>query len=261
MDDRVEANRRMWDERVGIHVGSAFYDVEGWKAGRRNHLTGPFEEAELGPVAGTRLLHLQCHFGMDTLTFARAGAEVVGLDFSGEAIAAARRLAEEVGLADRATFVRSTVEDGRAAVDGAFDVVYTSWGTILWLADLRAWAATIAACLRPGGTFYMADAHPVLNATWHGDYFHAEPLRDDEEGTYADAAAPTRHNEAYEWQHTLAEVVTVLADAGLRIELLAEHDVLVWQALPDMVQGDDGMWRLPGNRIPVSFSIRARAAP
>jgi len=257
VDDRVEANRRMWDERVGIHVGSAFYDVEGWKVGNRNHLVGPFEADELGPVDGKRLLHLQCHFGMDTLTFARAGAEVVGLDFSGEAIAAARRLAEEVGLADRATFVQATVEAGRAALEGDFDVVYTSWGTIIWLADLRPWAATIASCLRPGGTFYMADGHPILNAVWHGDYFADEPLRDDDEGTYADVTAPTTNNEAWEWQHTLAEVVTALAEAGLRIELLAEHDVLVWQGLPEMVQGDDGMWRLPGRRFPVSFSIRA----
>ena len=129
---------------------------------------------------------------------------------------------------------------------------------IVWLGDLPAWAATIAACLRPGGVFYMADSHPVLNATWYGDYFRRDPQRDDDEGTYADVAAKTANNEAWEWQHTLAEVVTVLADAGLRIELLAEHDVLVWQGLPEMVQGDDGMWRLPGNRIPISFSVRAR---
>ena len=259
MDQRVEANRRMWDERVGIHLGSAFYDVEGWKAGRSTNLVAPYEEAELGPVAGQRLLHLQCHFGMDTLTFARRGAaEVVGLDFSAEAVAAARRLAEEVGLADRATFVQATVEEGRAAVEGDFDIVYTSWGTIVWLGDLRAWAATIASCLRPGGIFYLADSHPVLNATWYGDYFRADPQRDDDEGTYADVSAATTNNEAWEWQHTLAEVVTVLAEAGLRIELLAEHDVLVWQGLPEMVRGDDGMWRLPGNRIPISFSVRAR---
>ena len=247
----------MWDERVAIHVGSRFYDVEGWKAGRANHLVGPFEEAELGPVDGKRLLHLQCHFGMDTLTLARRGADVVGLDFSGEAIAAARRLATEVGLDDRATFVESTVEDGRAAVVGDFDVVYTSWGTIIWLPELDEWAATIVSCLRRGGVFYIADSHPLLGAEWHGSYFARAGKRDDEPGTYADLHAATTNNESWEWQHPLGDVVSALAGAGLRIDFVHEHDVLVWQALPEMVQGDDRLWRLPGDRIPLSFSIRA----
>jgi len=135
----------MWDERVALHVGSRFYDVEGWKAGNRNHLVAPYEETEIGDVQGKRLCHLQCHFGMDTLTFARMGAEVVGVDFSREAVTAAHQLAEEVGVADRATFVQSTVEDARAHVDGSFDIVYTSWGALVWLPDLTAWARTARA--------------------------------------------------------------------------------------------------------------------
>lgn len=254
MDERVEANRRAWDERVPIHVGSRFYDVAGWKAGNRSHLVGPFEEAEIGPVAGRRLCHLQCHFGMDTLNFARQGAEVVGIDFSRPAIEAARALAADVGL--DATFVLATVEDARAHVEGDFDIVYTSWGALIWLPDLSAWARTIASLLRPGGFVYVADQHP-LTARYGRSYFDTEPRRDDDTGTYADPGAPTVHNEAYEWLHPLGEIVSVLADAGVRIDLLHEHPVLVWQNSPDMVQGDDGMWQLPGDPIPQSFSLRA----
>jgi 2-polyprenyl-3-methyl-5-hydroxy-6-metoxy-1,4-benzoquinol methylase len=254
VDERVEANRRKWDERVAIHVGSRFYDVEGWKAGRRNHLVAPFEEEEIGAVAGKRLCHLQCHFGMDTLTFARLGAEVVGVDFSSAAIAAARALAAEVDL--DATFVQATVEDARDHVDGDFDIVYTSWGALIWLPDLGAWARTIASLLVPGGFVYVADQHP-MTSRYGGSYFRTEPFRDTDAGTYADVSAPTVHNVAYEWQHPLGEIVTAVCDAGLRVELLHEHPVLVWQDTPDMVQGDDEMWRLPGEPYPVSFSLRA----
>jgi SAM-dependent methyltransferase len=256
-DQRVEANRRMWDERVGIHVGSEFYDVAGWKAGRRNHLVAPFEEDEIGDVGGARLCHLQCHFGMDTLTFARHGAAVVGVDFSGEAVAAARALAADIGV--EATFVQSTVEDARAHLEGDFDIVYTSWGALVWLPDLVAWARTIASLLRPGGFVYVADQHPLTHTLVEPvtGYFRDGAVRDDSSGTYTDPAAPTVNNEAYEWLHPMGEIVTVLADAGLRIDLLHEHPLLVWQHTPEMVQGDDGMWRLPGDPIPLSFSLRA----
>lgn len=253
MDEQVEANRRMWDERVAIHVGSRFYDVEGWKAGGANHLVAPFEAAEIGEVVGKRLCHLQCHFGMDTLTFARLGAEVVGVDFSGEAVVAARALAADVGL--DATFVQATVEDARDHVDGDFDIVYTSWGALIWLADLDPWARTIASLLRPGGFVYVADQHP-MTSTYGGSYFRPGPVRDEESGTYADLAAPTVENESYEWQHPMGEIVTALADASLRIDFLHEHPMLVWQNTPDMVRGDDGMWHLAGDPFPQSFSLR-----
>ncbi|MGH3675739.1 MAG: class I SAM-dependent methyltransferase [Mycobacterium sp.] len=256
MDERVEANRRMWDERVPIHVGSRFYDLDGWKAGRPNHLVAPFEAEEIGPVDGIRLCHLQCHIGVDTLSFARRGATVVGVDFSAPAVDAARALAKEIGVADHATFVHSTVEDARRYVDGVFDVVYTSWGALIWLPDLAPWARTIASLLRPGAFVYVADQHP-MTMKYSGSYFRTQPFRDDESGTYADVTAPTVHNEAYEWMHPMAEIVTSLADAGLRIDFLHEHPFLVWQDRDEMVQGDDGMWRLPGDPHPQSFSLRA----
>lgn len=244
----------MWDERVDIHVGSRFYDVEGWKAGRPSHLAGPFEVAEIGDVSGGRLCHLQCHFGMDTLSFARMGAQVVGVDFSGEAVRAARALATEVGL--DATFVQSAVDDARSYVDGEFDIVYTSWGALIWLPDLTPWARTIGMLLRPGGFVYVADQHP-MTSTYGGSYFRTEPVPNDEPGTYADLEAVTVNNESYEWQHPLGEIVSELAGAGLRIDFLHEHPVLVWQNSAEMVQGDDFLWRLPGDPIPQSFSLKA----
>lgn len=254
VDERVEANRRMWDERVAIHVGSRFYDVEGWKAGRAPHLVAPYEQGEIGPVAGRRLCHLQCHFGMDTITLARQGAEVVGVDFSGEAVAAARALAAEVEV--EATFVQATVEDARAHVDGDFDIVYASWGWHIWLPDLGAWARTVASLLKPGGFVYVADQHPA-SSTYGGSYFRGEPDVNDTPGTYADESAATVHNESYEWRHTLGELVTAVAEAGLRVDFLHEHPLIVWQNDPAMTQGEDGMWRLPGDPLPLSFSLKA----
>lgn len=256
MDEHVEANRRMWDERVPIHVVSPFYDLDGWKASGANHLVAPFEEDEIGPVEGLRICHLQCHIGKDTLTFARRGATVVGVDFSAPAVGAASALAEEIGVGDRATFVHSTIEDARRYVDGDFDIVYTSWGALIWLPDLGAWARTIASLLRPGGFVYMADQH-ALTSTYGGSYFRTEPSYDDTPGTYADLDAATVENASYEWHHPTGEVVTCLADAGLRIDFLHEHELLVWQNTKAMVQGDDGMWRLPGDPVPQSFSVRA----
>lgn len=256
----MEVNRRMWDERVPIHVSSTFYDLEGWKAGGANRLVAPFEDAEIGPVDGLRLCHLQCHIGKDTLAFARRGATVVGVDFSAPAIDAARALARDIGVADRATFVQSTVEEARAHVEGEFDAVYTSWGALIWLPDLGPWARTIASLLRPGGFVYVADQHPMTSAKYHRTYFPTGPIRDDSPGTYADLTAPTEENESYEWMHSMAEIVTSLADAGLRIDFLHEHPILVWQDRAEMVQDGDGMWRLPGDPYPQSFSLRASAA-
>lgn len=246
----------MWDERVPIHVGSRFYDLDGWKAGRANHLVAPFEDDEIGSVDGLRLCHLQCHIGTETLNFARRGATVVGVDFSAAAVEAARALAEDIGVADRATFVQATVEDARDHVDGEFDIVYTSWGALIWLPDLRPWARTIASLLGPGGFVYVADQHP-MTMKYSDSYFRTEPFFDDEPGTYADLSAQTTVNEAYEWMHPMAEIITSLAEAGLRIDFLHEHPFLVWQDGDEMVRGDDLMWRLPGDPIPLSFSLKA----
>jgi SAM-dependent methyltransferase len=160
MDEYRRTNLDLWNEWTRIHVASEFYNVEGFREGGSSLL--PLELEELGNVAGKRLLHLQCHFGMDTLSLARMGAEVTGVDFSPEAIEAARRLAAEVDV--DATFVQSDIYDLADVAppewDGAFDIVFVTYGAVEWLHDLRPWADLIARFLRPGGTFYMAKLHP-----------------------------------------------------------------------------------------------------
>jgi SAM-dependent methyltransferase len=159
-DEFLVANRRNWDERVPIHRRdrTGFYAVERFLAGeKRLHA---IELGELGDVKGKRLIHLQCHFGLDTLILARHGASVTGLDFSPAAIAEARRLAAQTGLA--AEFVCANVYDARQAVASEFDIVFTTWGTICWLPDLRGWAQTIASLLPTGGYLYFADSHPNM---------------------------------------------------------------------------------------------------
>src|SRR5205823_6481205 len=157
MDEYIEANRKHWDELVSIHVKSAFYTVDSVRQGRTS--LHPLEIEELGDVRGKRLLHLQCHFGLDTLSWARLGAAVTGADFSDEAIRTARELASELQIP--ATFVLSNLYDLPGALDGQFDVVYTSHGVLGWLPDIAGWARVAAHFVKPGGFFYVAEIHPV----------------------------------------------------------------------------------------------------
>ena len=262
------ANRRNWDERVAIHRrdASGFYGVERFLAGEKE-LHG-IEASELGDLAGKRLLHLQCHFGLDTLILARLGATVAGIDFSPSAIAEARRMAAAIGVA--AEFVCGNVYDAREAVAGLFDVVYTTWGTICWLPDMPRWAHTIAALLAPGGFLYFADAHPnmLILEERDGRLVHEyaidtppnAPLVFDEPQTYNDDATPLAASRTYEWIHSLSRVVTALLEAGLALEFLHEHVGLPWRPFPMCVRGGDGLWRLPASvpAFPLSYSLRAR---
>ncbi len=186
---------------------------------------------ELGPVDGLDLVHLQCHFGLDTLAWARRGARVTGLDFSGEAVAAARRVAAEAGL--DAEFVEADVHDARGALGGrSFDIAYTGFGALIWLPDLAGWAELVRDLLRPGGRLYLAEFHPITHVFgWqartieHG-YFDRGPFRWDDEGTYTDTDEGARfeHTASVEWQHTLGDVLSAVLGAGLVVELFHEHD-------------------------------------
>ena len=260
-------NRANWDERVAAHLApESDYDLSGLRAG--NHALHGVEERELGPVKGLRLLHLQCHFGVDTLALAQRGAEVTGLDFSGPAIEAARALAAELGLAAR--FVQSNIYAARQALSGDFDVVFTTWGTIAWLPDIRGWARVIASLLKPGGFLYFADMHPVAlvfdDATgdgqmpgWFWPYFHEGAFEHDDPSDYANPTTALRNSKTHLFVHPLASVVQALIDAGLRIEMLHEHDSIAWKAFGNLVEGEGGMWRFPDKPwLPLSYSIRAR---
>ena len=187
MDEWRELNRAWWDERTPLHVTSAFYDVEGFRAGRSD--LRPFEVEEMGDVAGRELVHLQCHFGLDTLSWARLGAHVTGLDFSHPAIDAARALTDELGM--DAAFVVSDVYDAPQTLARTFDIVYTGIGALCWLPDIPRWAGVVRDLLRPGGVLYLVETHPMSDVLGDEDlvarypYFHDEAICDDSPGTYA----------------------------------------------------------------------------
>lgn len=263
-DWRAE-NRDFWDEAAVSHAAGPFYDLPGFVAGRDD--LRPFEDAELGPVAGLDLVHLQCHLGTDTLSWARRGARVTGLDVSAASVALARRLAVDCGLP--ADFVTADVYDAVAALGGrTFDVVYTGVGALCWLPDLDRWAAAVAALLRPGAVLYLVEVHPLVDAVWDdgwtirrdmlGGGFTREAV---EGGTYAapDASLTTRATWVRNW--SAAEVVTAIAGAGMRVELLAEQTVTD-NPLPWLERGADRLCRFPAGRprYPLTYSLRARRA-
>lgn len=261
------ANRANWDERVAIHLrdAGAIYPIEAFRAGADTLM--PIEAAEIGDVSGGRIAHLQCHFGLDTLSLSRRGATVTGLDFSPAAIAAARTLAAETGIP--ADFVEGDVYEARALLTGDFDLVYVSWGTIIWLPDIRRWAAVVASLLRPGGRLYLAEGHPSLSQfeevdgrlvlTWDWKTPVDRPLAFDDAETYAGDGTALKTPRSYEWIHPISDVVTALVDAGLRLDFLHEHDAVPWAAVPMMRQGEDRLFRMPGDTAgpPLAFSLGA----
>ena len=262
MDERLRVNRSNWNERTPVHVGSDFYDVEGFKSGRIT-LTD-IETREIGDVSGKTLLHLQCHFGLDTMSWSRLGAEATGIDMSDVAIDVARSLNDELDLNVR--FICSNVYDLPDALDEQFDIVFTSYGVLTWLPDIRMWAEVIDNHLKPGGLFYIVEFHPFMGAfepSEAGDmrpvyrYFHEELFFEGNEPSYA--GAQLIESPAYEWQHSLGDIVTALIDAGLRIEFLHEFPFCGYRAYPVMAQSDDGWWRFPehNDSFPQMFSIRA----
>ncbi len=251
--DHLEINRSAWDERARIHVDSKFYDVEGFLAGKT--ALKEIELAELKDVGGRRLLHLQCHFGLDTLSWARAGAVVTGVDLSPVAIEKARELASRAGL--EATFIASDVYDYGEQAKGDFDIVVTTFGTVIWLPDLDRWAAVIAKSLRPGGRFYFADFHPVHDLVTGYPYFGgAGPIVEDE-GTYTENAPDTKAT-MVTWCHPVSAVVNALIDAGIRIDRLNEFPFSPWNCYPDLEEREPGRFYSTAlkNPMPLVYSIQ-----
>ena len=266
MDEYSEANRRHWNEVVPIHVSSEMYDVAGFKAGETRLKAVELEE--LGGVRGKSLLHLQCQFGLDTLSWAREGAAVTGVDFSAPAIETARALAGETGIDAR--FVVSDVFALPTNLDGTFDIVFTSYGALNWLRDMDAWARVAAHFVRPGGTLYLAEFHPfasvfddrpdVTELRVHYPYFASgEPVRSDDDGTYTNREASVENKLTYDWPHPISEVLTAIIDAGLHIEFLHEFPRTPYQSLSFVEPAGDGAFRLTKHDgcVPLIYSIRA----
>ncbi|RKT56167.1 class I SAM-dependent methyltransferase [Saccharothrix australiensis] len=262
--DWLRLNRENWDDRTSVHAASEYYDLPGFRAGRST--LRAFEVAEVGDVTGKSLLHLQCHMGQDTLSWARLGARVTGLDFSPEAVGTARALADETGLDAR--FVVSDVYEARAALGRErFDVVYTGFGALVWLPDVWRWAEVVASLLADGGFLYLAEFHPFTDVvdedgrTLAHDYFHGDGEVYDYPLTYTDGPPLTR-TRSVQWQHPLGDVVTALVRAGLRIDFLHEHDVTLFQVFATLRRAEDGTYRYPDGhpRLPLTYTLRATRA-
>jgi SAM-dependent methyltransferase len=267
MEPRLEANLVNWNSRVRVHAESRFYDVEGWL----RNAPGPQQrEIEaLGNLEGRTLVHLQCHFGMDTLRWARAGATVTGLDFSPAAIDEATSLAKRAGLSEHASFVCANVYDAPQALSGKrFDVVYVSFGSLCWLPDVVTWGGVVADLLAPGGKLYLHDVHPFISCfdddgerVIYG-YFEEpdSPFASDSTFTYTDGErlSATR---TYEWNHSIGEIVAALMGRGVVIDSLIEHDWTLFQQFPWLAENTSGQFVVPEGhpRIPLSFTLLAHA--
>lgn len=264
VNEFLRGNRDLWDEWTGIHESSEFYDLRAFREGGVR--LRDYEIEQVGDVQGKTLLHLQCHFGVDTLSWARLGATVTGADFSPKAIELATRLAADLGLDAR--FVESNVYDLPERLDGAFDVVYTSRGVLGWLPDIRDWARVVARFVEPGGIFFITEGHPIAWALGeelplafrHTYWERPEPEVFAVEGSYADPSAEVRAEKEYGWNHGLGEIVTALVDAGLTIEFLHEYPFAEWD-LGFTVEGPDRTWVMPDSvegEVPLFYSLRAR---
>ncbi|MBG6218159.1 SAM-dependent methyltransferase [Arthrobacter sp. CAN_A6] len=264
------SNRENWEDRVPLHEKaygiSDLEDPGHLSSVIRTDLTALAPFLPNGTVADLDVCHLQCHIGTDTLSLARAGARVTGVDFSPAALSSAARLAEHLGL--DATWVETDVLDARAAVEGDFDLVYTSIGTINWLPDLNRWAGQVAGLLRVGGTFYIRDGHPALYAIdEHADvlrlrypYFsNGEAQVWDEGSTYAGDGTVT-HPRTYQWAHPLSDIINSLITAGLQILRMDENSTLPWKFSPRMVEVSGGFAWPEAERdlLPCTYTIIAR---
>ena len=256
MDAHTAVNQRLWDELAPLHAASDFYDVDAFLRG--SSTLEVIELGEVGDVAGKRLIHLMCHIGLDTLSWARRGAHVTGVDFSAESVAVARDLADRAGLA--ADFVCSDVLDLPGRIDATFDVVFLSKGVLMWIEDLAAWAEACVRLLRPGGVFYLLEIHPLVMAvgqtetglTQQGSYFHTrQPAVVVKDGSYAVPDAVLANKESREWTHSLGDVVTALVQAGIRIEFLHEFPAPEQSRVLPSLESDD-----PQHLLPALYSIR-----
>jgi len=269
LDDARAANLKNWESRVPVHAASDSYALDRL-VNEPDRLSDVvvWDAPHLGDITGLDVAHLQCHIGTDTVSLARLGARVTGLDFSPGALAVGRDLAARMGLA--VSFVEAELYAAPAVLGTErFDLVYTGIGALCWLPDIRRWAETVAALLRPGGRLYLREGHPVLWATdeigpgrleLRYPYFErAEPTRFEEAYTYTDGE-PLADPVGYEWNHGLGEIVQAVLDAGLVLTRLVEHDEVDWPAYPWMVETGRAHWRLPDDSTPMPLEYTLEAS-
>ncbi|CAL1521136.1 class I SAM-dependent methyltransferase [Chitinophaga sp. MM2321] len=235
----LAANKTLWNKCTPVHVTSAFYNVAGFVNG--NNSLNSIELELLGDVQGKKILHLQCHFGQDTLSLARMGANTTGIDLSDAAIAEANTLAAQLQLQDKARFICCDLYSLPAHLQGTFDIVFTSYGTIGWLPDLDKWAGVVNHFLKPGGQFIMADFHPVM---WMFDdsftsirynYFNTTTIVEEVAGTYTDGGSDLK-SVSYSWNHSLSEITGSLTGKGLQIQVFREYNYSPYNCFSNMVE-------------------------
>ncbi|WP_162128513.1 class I SAM-dependent methyltransferase [Flavobacterium phycosphaerae] len=258
--DYININKQTWNEKTDVHIASEFYDMEGFMNGKST--LNEIELSLLGEVAGKKILHLQCHFGQDTISFARMNAQATGIDLSDKAIDRAREFATQLNL--DVTFICCDIYDTPKYLDEKFDIVFTSYGTIGWLPDLDKWANVVAHFLKPGGRFVIADFHPVV---WMFDdhfktvfynYFNVEPIIESTSGTYADKDAEIT-TKTISWNHPISEILNSLIKNGLEINSFNEYDYSPYDCFNETVQIEKGKFRIQhlGSKIPMVYSIAA----
>ncbi|WP_370971567.1 class I SAM-dependent methyltransferase [Amycolatopsis sp. cg9] len=269
MTDSFAVNKANWDERAQLHAASPDYDFAGFADPAHLSAVVRFDRPLLGDIGGLRAVHLQCHIGTDTVSLSRLGASMTGLDFSGAALAEARKLAEAAGAS--IDFREANVYDAVEVLGaGEFDLVYTGIGALCWLPSAGRWASVVAGLLRPGGRLFIREGHPMLlsldetadPAVPRYPYFeHAEPLVFDEPGTYVATDRPLTHSVSHSWNHSLGEIITALLDNGLALTAFTEHDSVPWNAIPGQMVHDEaaGEWRLKDtpSRIAASYTLQA----
>lgn len=261
MQKYFDVNKIAWNKKVSFHFKSDFYDVASFRKGKSSLQF--IELEELGNVEGKSMLHLQCHFGLDSLSWSKLGAEVTAVDFSEEAIRTAKDLSVETGIP--AEFICCNIYDLKALLSKKFDIVFTSYGVVGWLPDLERWGSIISHFLKPGGIFYMVEFHPVMwmlddNFEWFQySYFKTEePIKETITGTYADRNADISEVQ-YSWNHSLSEIINSLAGNDLKLEFFNEFPFSVYNCFANTVRGTDGWWRIKGleDILPLMYSIKA----
>lgn len=269
LDGHRQANLANWDERVAGHIAPDGYGIESLIEDD-NAITNVvrFDRPPVGEVGGKTLLHSQCHIGTDTLSWARLGAKVTGIDFSSAAITAAQDLARRMNI--DATFIETEFYDSPRHISEQFDIVYTSVGAICWLPDIEQWGEIVAGFVKPGGRFYIRDSHPMLltlddtrtdkeMVVTYNYFFTPDPQMSPEDESYL-GSAKLEHVETYVWSHTIADVINALIGAGLQIERVEELQHLDWEFLPFMEKKKNDAYVLPEshrNKMPMQFSIQA----
>ena len=268
MDEHASANLANWNERARLHATDTTGSYRIAKVLAGGSSLHDIEAEEIGDVAGLDVVHLQCHIGLDTLSLKHLGARsVTGLDFSPDAVAAARDFALKAGT--QARFVEASLYDAPQALGARYDLAFVTWGAINWLPDIAGWASFVSEVLRPGGRLYLLEGHPLLNqCEWPGGRAELtydfrtpreHPLAFDTAQTYTGDERLLRHTRNYEWPHPIGDIVNALIAAGMRLDFLREHERIAWRAFPEMVEVGEDLFALPPGlpRMPISFSIGA----